>query len=691
MHTLLRFLLGTVFFAALPASIRAQDKPDQLPRGAILRLGSTAFQSGQLITGLVVLPGGKQAVTANADGLTLWDLATGKRVASAAKPAAARVADTPRRGFGTTLPRTTTPRTPSPLLFVNQHCGSLAAMPDGKSLVWWNRAGFSEPGGYSSFSLPFAGKAPTTLTSAGFGSRANLPSGIVVAASELFALSDKGRLTSFQQNRGGWTEIRTTPPIAGDRVAIAAGGGIVAYGGEDERIRLWDAENHKRLPPIDSGALQALAISGDGRILAASSRRTEVRTLQVWDIASRKQLGLWNVSPAHIALSATGKYLATASAKVVELYDVKTAKPVRRFPMTGDLISLLEFLPDESALLAAGREGWVHKLELANGPGVDRRPLSSLVAVQFLPEGGLMTGGADGIVRIWNDAGTEIRQFTAETDGLEAMLLSPDGKTLFTGGSGQAHVRAWNVASGKQLRELLVDDASSVNALALNGKLLAIGISMSDIHLVKADSFERVAVLKKAANSNLIRLGIPAIGFAAGGRLLSRQSSEFTIWNVAKQAEIRVIAERASSPALSIRLSSRFPKLAVSPDGATFAAPYDPPRVTKGFGQIPLRRNPRTQTGQSLGLWSTETGKLLDSFELPQATPLLSIAYHPNGGLVAVGDQNGKVWLVDIATKAAPRLLDGHSAPVLSLAFSQDGRRLVSGSADTTAIAWKID
>ena len=684
-------VLSAVIWTALQAPVQAQDKSDHLPRGAIFRLGSTAFQSNRLITGLVVLPGGKQAVTADDSGLTLWDLATGARVASAAKPAEAIAPDRPRRGFGTTLPRTTAPRTTSPLRFVNQHNGSLAALPDGKSLVWWNKGGFSEPGGYSSVSLPFDGKAPRTLSSRGFGSRANLPSGIVVAAGEPFALSDRGRLTSFQQDRLGWTELRTTPPVAGDRLAIAAGGSIVAYGGEDERIRLWDAEHQRRLTPLDSGAVQALAISGDGRILAASSRGTEGKTLQVWDIASRKQLGVWNVSPAHIALSPTGKYLATASGKVVELYDVKTAKLVRRFPLTGDLISLLEFLPDERALLAAGREGCVHKLELANGPGVDRRPLSSLVAVQFLPEGGLITGGADGIVRIWNDAGKELRQLTAEIDGIEAMLLSPDGKTLFTGGSGQAHVRAWNVASGKQLRELLVDDASSLNALALNGKLLAIGVSMSGIHIVKADSFERVCVLKKAANSDLIRGGIPeAIGFAAGGRLLSRQSSEFTIWDVAKQAEIRIIKERASSPVLSVRLS-RFPKLAVSPDGATFAAPYDPPRVAKGFADIPLRRNPRAQMGHSLGIWSTETGKLLDSFELPQAAPLLSIAYHPNGGLVAVGDEKGRVWLVDIATKAALRLLDGHSGPVLSLAFSPDGKRLVSGSADTTAIVWKIE
>ena len=62
----------------------------------------------------------------------------------------------------------------------------------------------------------------------------------------------------------------------------------------------------------------------------------------------------------------------------------------------------------------------------------------------------------------------------------------------------------------------------------------------------------------------------------------------------------------------------------------------------------------------------------------------------PGFDLVAVGCGDGSIELLDPLTCAALRRLPGHQGAVTSLTFSRDGRRLYTGSADTTIAAWDL-
>ncbi len=67
-----------------------------------------------------------------------------------------------------------------------------------------------------------------------------------------------------------------------------------------------------------------------------------------------------------------------------------------------------------------------------------------------------------------------------------------------------------------------------------------------------------------------------------------------------------------------------------------------------------------------------------------------SIATSPDGKWAAIGEENGKIRLVELATGKLTKTLEGHSAAVSGLAFSADGTKLVSGSQDKSCRLWNV-
>ena len=90
---------------------------------------------------------------------------------------------------------------------------------------------------------------------------------------------------------------------------------------------------------------------------------------------------------------------------------------------------------------------------------------------------------------------------------------------------------------------------------------------------------------------------------------------------------------------------------------------------------------------KTIKLWEVATGALIRTFE-GHTDWINSVAFSADGRLVLSGSADRTIKLWDAATGALIRSFEGHLAGVTSVAFSADGGRVLSGSVDGTVRIW---
>jgi WD40 repeat protein/nucleoside phosphorylase len=91
----------------------------------------------------------------------------------------------------------------------------------------------------------------------------------------------------------------------------------------------------------------------------------------------------------------------------------------------------------------------------------------------------------------------------------------------------------------------------------------------------------------------------------------------------------------------------------------------------------------------SIRLWELGNGLEVRALK-GHLGPVRSVAFSPDGTILASGSLDTTVRLWDVASGAERRILKGHSQHVWSVAFSPDGTTLASSSLDTTVRLWNV-
>ena len=219
----------------------------------------------------------------------------------------------------------------------------------------------------------------------------------------------------------------TGPSALVDSVAFSPDGKTLASGSYDGTVRLWDAATHQQIGnPLTrhAGAVDSVAFSPDGKTLASVSNdatggaaRSEDGTVQLWDVATGRQIG--NPLTGHagevlsVAFSPDGKTLASGNAdQTVRLWNVATGRQIGQ-PLTGntgfadEFVDAVAFSPDGKTLASGSYDGTVRLWDLATGRQIGN-PLTGrgkVLSVAFSPDGKtLASGGDDDIARLWDVA-----------------------------------------------------------------------------------------------------------------------------------------------------------------------------------------------------------------------------------------------------------------------------------------------